>query len=388
MSRIAIYSDLTGGVFVYSRRLAGALVDAGYDVHVVSYPTESANMPGFEDIGVTVHYLNTPFSDPNHAQDIYRHFVKISPDVVFPNYRNVAFGASAWLTQRKDTRVVAVFHNDHDSYYQLLDRYHSIVSGIICPSRKTLDILSRAYGDENLLLRYIPHGIPLTPGKAEFSKGPIHLIYHGRLVEEQKCLSKLLDVSSELRDRQVPFHLTMLGEGSDADWYRDTISKKLLDDCVSVCASLGWDRLTDALESAHVAVLTSEYEGFCLSLAEGMGAGLPGVAFDCGGVVSDYLKHGENGFLLPFGDVKAMADAIQQLQSSTTLWRQLSDAARQTITEQFGMCLFRDRLTSFIDDVVEHSPAKVWPKIRPVVVRQGRSCSSVVDRIGRLLSAW
>ena len=388
MPRIAIYSDLTGGVFVYSRRLANALVDAGYDVHVVSYRAESSTTPGFDDLGVTVHYLHTPVSDPNHAQDIYRHFVQIAPDVVFPNYRNVAFGASAWLTQRKETRVVAVFHNDHDSYYQLLDRYRSILSGIICPSRKTLDVLSKSYGDENLLLRYIPHGIPLTPGQAEFSEGPIHLIYHGRLVEEQKCLSKLLDVSSHLRDRQVPFHLTMIGEGSDADWYRDTISNKSLDDYISVHAPLDWDRLTEALESAHVAVLTSEYEGFCLSLAEGMGAGLPGVAFDCGGVVSDYLQDGENGFLLPFGDVKAMADSIQQLQASPTLWRELSYAARQTIAEQFGMSLFRDRLVSFVDDVLEQSPAKVWPKIRPVVVRQGRSCSSVVDRLGRLLSAW
>ena len=51
-------------------------------------------------------------------------------------------------------------------------------------------------------------------------------------------------------------------------------------------------------------------EPFGLVGLEGMAHAKPVVAFDVGGV-SDWLVDGENGFLVPRGDVDAMAAAIK-----------------------------------------------------------------------------
>ncbi len=66
------------------------------------------------------------------------------------------------------------------------------------------------------------------------------------------------------------------------------------------------------LAGCHVAVLSSAYEGFGLAPAEAMAIGLPVVAFDCGGVLCDYLKDQVTGFCIRDGDIDAFADAIER----------------------------------------------------------------------------
>jgi len=79
-----------------------------------------------------------------------------------------------------------------------------------------------------------------------------------------------------------------------------------------------------------VAVLCSESEGFSNSIIEYMSAGRPTVCTDVGGN-AEIVRDGHNGFLVPVGDVGALADRLVQLLSDSALARRLGEAAAETV---------------------------------------------------------
>jgi glycosyltransferase involved in cell wall biosynthesis len=59
-------------------------------------------------------------------------------------------------------------------------------------------------------------------------------------------------------------------------------------------------------------VLSSDYEGYPLALAEAMHAGLRIVSTDCVSGPSEMLDGGRFGKLVPVGDERALAEAIEE----------------------------------------------------------------------------
>ena len=83
------------------------------------------------------------------------------------------------------------------------------------------------------------------------------------------------------------------------------------------------------LENSDVYVLSSIHEGFGIVLQEAMQAGLPIVSTDFGGQ-TDLVVHGENGFLVPYGDRQAMIRAVRRILSD----RELADKMRKNNLEK------------------------------------------------------
>lgn len=100
---------------------------------------------------------------------------------------------------------------------------------------------------------------------------------------------------------------------------------------------LGWRRDgAQWLAAADVFALTSLWEGLPRALVEAMRTGLPSVCYATDGVV-DVLKDGENGFLIPAGDVDAFADKLTRLLTDETLRQKLGAAARASFGPEFDI---------------------------------------------------
>ncbi len=100
---------------------------------------------------------------------------------------------------------------------------------------------------------------------------------------------------------------------------------------------LGWRRDgAKWLAASDVFALTSLWEGLPRSLVEALRSGLPAVCYATDGVV-DVLRDGENGFLVPPGDVDAFARRLALLLEDAPLRRRLGAAAASSIGPEFDV---------------------------------------------------
>jgi SAM-dependent methyltransferase len=95
------------------------------------------------------------------------------------------------------------------------------------------------------------------------------------------------------------------------------------------------------LASAEIFVLPSvrdpfgNVDGLPTVVPEAMASGLPVVASDIGGV-NLLISHGYNGLLVPAGDVKALADAVESLLEDDAKRQAMGDAARRDVELKFN----------------------------------------------------
>ena len=90
----------------------------------------------------------------------------------------------------------------------------------------------------------------------------------------------------------------------------------------------------DLLPGLDVACLSSVHEGVPITLIEAMAAGLPIVATDCGSV-RDMVEDGEQGFVVPVGDVENFADRLQRLAHQEPLRTRLGKSGRARVESEF-----------------------------------------------------
>jgi glycosyltransferase involved in cell wall biosynthesis len=74
-----------------------------------------------------------------------------------------------------------------------------------------------------------------------------------------------------------------------------------------------------------VAVQASRWEGFGVAILEALSLGVPQIATDCPGGISEVLGHGEYGLLVPPDSAAELAVAIGRLASDKQLRKTLAE---------------------------------------------------------------
>ena len=386
--KVAIFSDHTGGVYVYSQRLTKQLVELGAQVEFITHPPNgrlgTERLASLQHDGVTVRPV------PRHAKEVskeqmlqlYQAYLDANADIIIPNYRTISYAACAKLPRKKASRVIGICHDHTPTMYKYLSYYEPIIDGFVCPASVSYEHLRKVLPHRREDIRLIRHGIPdAGDAPANFDGGEIRLIYHGRLEEEQKSVSSLIGLAEILARKGVDFRLILVGDGPNQQTYRDRVDESGLSERVTFLGHLEGADLENTLREAHVAVLTSRHEGFCLSLAEAMGVGLPAIAFDCGGGINDYLVHGETGFILPWGDLDGMSERVEHVAGNPAEWQRLSRNARQRMAEGFSIKEFGEKSRQFMAELLERSGDRGWPRLEKSLFFSDSRLASLRRRI-------
>jgi glycosyltransferase involved in cell wall biosynthesis len=90
------------------------------------------------------------------------------------------------------------------------------------------------------------------------------------------------------------------------------------------------------LPGLDTSCLSSVHEGVPIALVEAMAAGVPIVASDCG-AVRDIVDDGEQGYLVPVGDVDRFADRLRLLAGDPDLRARLGKAGRARAEHEFNI---------------------------------------------------
>jgi glycosyltransferase involved in cell wall biosynthesis len=96
------------------------------------------------------------------------------------------------------------------------------------------------------------------------------------------------------------------------------------------------DETVDAIRQANIIVnLSTCQETFGRTILEGMAARRPVLAYN-NGAFGELINNNESGFLLPFGDIEAMASKLQWLCSNPTHITAMGNAGRRFALQKFN----------------------------------------------------
>jgi glycosyltransferase involved in cell wall biosynthesis len=150
---------------------------------------------------------------------------------------------------------------------------------------------------------------------------------------ERKQPQLLLEAFREVRNRR-PCALLFVGDGALEHDLRRRVAEAEIPD-VHFAGFLNRSEIASAYVAADVFVLPSRDEPWGIVVNEAMNFALPIVASDAVGSAADLVSDGENGYLVPSGDVQALAAAIDRLVADPALRRRFGERSR-TLVQAFN----------------------------------------------------
>ena len=202
-------------------------------------------------------------------------------------------------------------------------------SPVIAVSRSTADDLV-ARGFDPKRIEVIPNAVDLNALRpsADAPRYPNPtVLYMGRL-KRYKRVDLVIDAVARLRAQGVPAELLIAGQGDRRPELEEHVRRLNLTGSVRFLGFVPEEQKLDLLRRAWVHVLASPKEGWGISNLEAAACGTPTVASDSPGL-RDSVKHGETGFLVPHGDVEALAARIRELLEDPAKRDQMGVAARR-----------------------------------------------------------
>jgi glycosyltransferase involved in cell wall biosynthesis len=208
--------------------------------------------------------------------------------------------------------------------------------------RQAARVIAVSDGLRELALRTWPEGrIEVVPNGVDIERfrpaemptvrdgGTLVVVAVARLVEIkglQHLIAALARIPADMRSQ---IRLRLCGTGPYEGELRRQVREAGLDAQVEFAGLVPYERIPEEFQGADMFALPSLQEGLPLSLLEAMACGLPVMASRVGGVPA-VICDGENGFLIPAGDVEKVSKAIVQLASDSILRARVSKAARHT----------------------------------------------------------
>lgn len=161
---------------------------------------------------------------------------------------------------------------------------------------------------------------------APLSDRPSHFVtFLGRL-EPYKRIDTMLHAMALLSDRFPDVGILVIGRGGDQQRLESIASELGLRERTQFTGFVSAEERDALLASSRVCVCPSEKEGWGLTVIEANALGVPVVATDAPGL-RDSVREGQTGFLVPGGDVPALANRIGRLLEDDVLYARMSEAA-------------------------------------------------------------
>lgn len=244
------------------------------------------------DRRVKVYYINRTPGSRNIIPLLKLNLVlmSINPDVVHSHDPQVAK-----VIKWKGSKFL---HTIHDvgipvTEYRLYDRLVAISDTV----RRDASIRS------HLDIHKVYNGVPseLFVKRRDHSLGdhePIRLVQVSRLIHEKKGQDILLEALHKLRFNYgvQTFTLDFIGVGPSKEYLENLTRELQLEKQVHFIGEKPRDWIYQNLRQYHLLVQPSRYEGFGLTVIEGLAAGLPVLASDTDGP-AELIEHLPAGFL-------------------------------------------------------------------------------------------
>ncbi|MFF2375188.1 glycosyltransferase family 4 protein [Streptomyces xiamenensis] len=174
------------------------------------------------------------------------------------------------------------------------------------------------------------------------------VIAAGRL-HKVKRYDRLIESWALLAERFPDWQLRIYGHGPERDRLRQRIDELALNDQVFLMGPA--TPLEAEWVKGSIAVMTSEFESFGMTIVEAMRCGLPVVSTDCPNGPREIIEDGVDGLLVPVGDPRALAAGLERLMADEALRRRMGRQALENAA-RFDPVPVVDRAEAMFEELV------------------------------------
>lgn len=179
------------------------------------------------------------------------------------------------------------------------------------------------------------------------------LIYMGRIDYNQKRVVRVIDTWGLLEQQFPDWHLTIVGDGPE----RANVERHAQELRLKHVHFDGFQKPRPYYERASVLVLTSEYEGFPLVLAECMSFGVVPVVYGSYSAVYDIIKPKENGMIVQSKndkfDVHEMAKQLTFVMENEQIRNRMAQNAMLTSKRDYSLESIYQSWEKIMDGLME-----------------------------------
>lgn len=222
------------------------------------------------------------------------------------------------------------------------------------------DTLVRDYAVPRERVRVVPNGADPPDEEAERPEAQVLRVRLGAgprrplwvcaaRLEEQKGQDVLLDALAEVRRRGLEFVAAFAGAGSRREALEERARALDLAERVRFLGQV--EEMGPLLTAADAVVLPSRWEGLPLTLLEALARGRPTVASAVGGV-PEVIEDGVHGRLVPAGDPRALADALEMFQRRPDVATRLGGEGARRVRDHYSWERVIEAFESVYDDVL------------------------------------
>lgn len=339
-----------GGIEVVAATLASCFVRHGHHVAIVTFKKPDDLTIARTNKQVEIYTLNGYKCSSQNISSLRNILVKNKIQVVI-NQWGLPLVPCKTLNKAKkglDIKTIAVYHNQIDTNARIkdveiaLDNCRNPLKRCLFEAKKatfklvTSRSMAYVYHHTDLYQVLSPSYVPLF-SKFTGIKHPAHLmvqtnpvtldssdfvysfpkkqkeiIYLGRIDYNQKRVYRVIDTWAKLEENFHDWKLTIVGDGVE----RKNIEKQVKDYGLERVSFEGFQQPKSYYERASILLLTSEYEGFPLVLAECMSFGVIPAVYNSYSAVGDIVADGKDGIVIPYHQDGYKADEAASLLSN------------------------------------------------------------------------
>jgi glycosyltransferase involved in cell wall biosynthesis len=266
---------ISGGVTTFIRNLCSGLREIGVQTKlpVVVFertdPSEARAMPDCE-----VHALDRTMPRAIREDRLavaHRILGSLQPSGVIAALGMWSFEMLRYIPS--GVARIAMVQSDDPLVYRTLQPYRPYLDHLVGVSPQITRRAVSEFGFPREIVQTIPYGVPYRdlprPHRAETKT--LRLLYLGRIIEEQKRVSRLVELVYALDQYAVPFRLTIAGEGPARADLQNRLGSHPQ---VRFTGQVPCDKVPELLVRHDFFVLLSDYEGMPLGILEAAGYGV------------------------------------------------------------------------------------------------------------------
>jgi glycosyltransferase involved in cell wall biosynthesis len=348
---------MLGGSTTFLLNLGRAFRERGLSLPIVPLADENEMAADFAKAGIAVSQPpDTKMIFEDRLRQVYSEIAAKKPAAVLACLGGDSFEVLRMLP--KGVVRIGIIQSDDPGPYKLIRQFAPWLDAVVGVSEAICRKLSQEPLATKMRIEQIPYGIHFGPAQVlqqhDGSK-PLRLVYVGRIIEEQKRVSRLVALAKTLAARGEKFEFKLVGNGPELQSCRDALGSLTN---VQLLGDVPNHEIKNILRASDVFVLLSDYEGLPLSLLEAMGEGVVPVVSDLESGMRQVVTP-ETGVRVPIGNVEAAADAIGALARDATRLNAMANAASEFVRREYSSATMAEKYLKLIGDLAKTEV--VWP---------------------------